>query len=214
MKKLVLFDLDGTIINNPSSENSYILWLMRTGRLGIKQYFFATKFIFKWIWRFKMQVFVKNKSYLSRLSVNKITQEAQHFTQTYLLSRIRPNIEKLIEQHRANGDIIVLLTGAPEPIAKKFAAHLNITEIASTLLSHENGIFTCLPPKQHPYGYEKLTLAQQICTKHNISIKDAVAYANSIHDQFLLNAVGTPIAVTPDRRLRKIAENKKWEIID
>jgi len=42
----------------------------------------------------------------------------------------------------------------------------------------------------------------------------AVAYADSYCDLPLLERVAEPVAVRPDRRLRRIAEQRGWEILD
>lgn len=214
MTNLIIFDLDGTIIPNPSSEKLFLLWLARHGYLKIPQLWHALCFTLKWLPHFKQEIFVKNKAYLYDLPVDQITALAKDFTRQHLLPKIRPILEQKIIMHRNQGDTIILLTGTLQPIAQVFAAHLGFAEYYPTLCVYRDNRFTDLPPTQQPYREEKLTITQRICTKHQTSINDLVTYANSIHDVHLLEAAGKPIAVTPDKKLRRIAIKKGWEIIE
>ena len=213
MQKLVFFDLDGTLINNPSSERLYLFWLFAHGHIGIKQIIYVLKFIGKWSHKFKSEILVKNKAYLCDLPVEETIQKAKQFTREKLLPRLRPCVVSRLKQHQARGDIIILLTGAPKFIAEVFAKQLEIFEISAAEFYHANDRFNDLPPSQHPFAQEKVTVAQRVCAKYNTDLGNSVAYANSIHDLALLEKVGRAIAVTPDRKLRRIAAQRKWEII-
>lgn len=214
MAKLVIFDLDGTIIPNPSSEKLFLFWLIAHRYIGIKQIWQAAIYTFKWLLKFKDEIFVRNKAYLYDLPVDKITAAARSFATQKLLPKIRAAMREKIAEHHAAGDIVILLTGTLTPIAQVFAEHLHFDEYYSNQCVAQNNRFTNLPPTQQPYREEKLTITQKICVKHQTSINDLITYANSIHDVHLLEAAGTPITVTPDKKLRKIALQKKWEIID
>jgi HAD superfamily hydrolase (TIGR01490 family) len=213
-KHIVFFDLDGTILGGMSSEKSFFIYLLKKGHIGIKQFIKYWLFIIKWFPKYKLRAFVKNKSYLAGLSKDKINTLAEQFVTEKLLKNIRPELIKKIEEHRRAGDIIILLTGTPSFIAQVFAKHLNIDHVEPTHCVLENENFSHLSPTQHPYAEEKLTIAKRICQQYGIDIKNCFAYGNSIHDSILLAAVGQAIAVTPDKKLRKIAKENHWEIIE
>lgn len=213
MRKLVFFDLDGTLINNPSSENLYLFWLFVHGYIGIKQVICVLKFIGKWLCKFKSEILIKNKAYLCGLPMEETIQKAKQFAKIKLLPRLRLYVVERLKQHQANGDIIVLLTGAPKFIAEVFAKQLEIFEIKATEFSCFNNYFSDLPPSQHPFAQEKVTVAQKVCAKYNSDFRNSIAYANSIHDLALLEKVGRAVVVTPDRKLRHIAMQRNWEII-
>lgn len=214
MQPIVFFDLDGTILHGLSSENRFILHLLKNRRLGIKQISSAFLYLFKWAPRFKQYIFVKNKAYLTDLSVQNIEALAKKYVQTKLAKLIRPALVAKIKMHQAKGDHVILLTGSPDFLANELAKYLNISEIHATVLAKHGDIFTNLPPLQHPYAEEKLLLAKNICQQHNCELSQCYAYGNSIHDFILLKNVGHPVAVTPDRKLRKKATELNWEIIN
>jgi HAD superfamily hydrolase (TIGR01490 family) len=214
MQKLIFFDLDGTLIDDPSSEKLYLFWLFTHGYIKAKQIIHVLKFIVKWSRKFKFEIFVKNKAYLYGLPTEETIQRAQKFAATKLLSRLRPRIVQRLKQHQDDGDVVILLTGAPRFIADVFAEQLEITDVRAADFSYCNNRFDDLPPLQHPFAQEKVVVAQEACGEYEFDIRNSVAYGNSIHDLALLEKVGEAVAVTPDRKLRRIAMLKNWEIIE
>ena len=213
-KKIVFFDLDGTILEGISSENAFFCHLLFNGYIGLRQFLITSYCMIKWLPKFKLHAFIKNKSYLYGLSTEETAQLAKKFVQDKLLKKIRPKLRERIEEHRAAGDRLILLTGSLEFLASEFASELNIPEVCATHCVHHFGQFTHLLPTQHPYAAEKLKLAKEICEKYHVDIKDCAAYGNSINDKFILEAVGKAVAVTPHKSLRKIAAKEGWEILD
>ena len=159
MKRFVFFDLDGTLLGGISSENAFIIYLIQKRFIGIGQILAVVSFILRWFPKFGRFVFIKNKAYLSGLSINQVTLLAQEFVKNKLIKKIRPSIAKRVEMHRQIGDQIVLLTGSLDFLAQNFANHLNIDIVAGTICATgRNGKFSCLPPIQHPFSAGKLDI--------------------------------------------------------
>jgi len=211
--RIAFFDLDGTILGGMNSERAFFFYLIKKRHIGLKHLFQYWMFLLKWLPKYKLQVFVQNKAYLAGIPKNKIKQLAKEYVTTKLLKKIRPQLVERIEQHRKNGDILVLLTGSPSFIAKVFAKHLNIDNIEPSYCVIKNDYFTDLPPTQNPFAEEKLAIAKRSCQQYQANLQDCFAYGNSIYDATLLSAVGNAIAATPDIRLRKLAKKNNWEII-
>ncbi len=47
-----------------------------------------------------------------------------------------------------------------------------------------------------------------------VDLSASYAYSDSMTDLPMLEAVGHPVAVNPDRELREIAEEKDWQILE
>jgi HAD superfamily phosphoserine phosphatase-like hydrolase len=214
MTKLVLFDLDGTLLEGLSSENSFVLYLLKKGYIRSHQISAYIKFLIKWFPKYHIYTFIKNKAYLAHLSVDKICDLGQKFVKEHLISRVRPTLVNAIEQHRAAGDILVLLSGTHQFIAEAFGKLLNIPHVEATKCVLKDNRFTQLPPKQHPFAREKLDITRRLCRQYGLTLERCVAYGNSCNDLFLLSSVGFPVAVYPDWKLRKIAQRKHWKLID
>ena len=148
------------------------------------------------------------------MPVKQIQSLAKIFVEKRLVKRIRPELQACIESHRQAGDILFLITGSPSFLADEIARYLHIDHVEPTHCQQDEATFHAGVPWQHPFAEEKLTIAKKLCERYDADIKQAFAYGNSYNDRMILDAVGHPVAVTPDRRLRKLAWRKGWKIID
>ena len=64
------------------------------------------------------------------------------------------------------------------------------------------------------YGPSKATLLHQLARDDDLDLSRSFAYGDSIQDAPMLAAVGRPYAVNPDRRLRRLARERKWQVVD
>jgi HAD superfamily hydrolase (TIGR01490 family) len=213
MSKIVFFDLDGTIIDG-DSEWHFFVYLLKQKKIHFKQVFLGSYFLLRWFLKYRLHVFVKNKSYLAGLEKSDIHRMAALFVKENIIQKIRPKIKNIIDEHLKNKDRLILITGTHEFLGKLVAQHLGIEEVYGTECVYQDGRFTKWPPKLHPFAKTKLKIAETVCEKYHEDIKNTVAYGNSRNDFYILNGVGRAVAVTPDKKLRKIAEQKHWEIID
>ena len=210
---LVFFDLDGTLIKGLSSEKRFFVFLLRGRILRLRQLVAFLIFTLRWFTHLRKDVWKKNKAYLTGLRLNKIQHLAEQFVAQVLLPNLRPVVKRRLENHLAQGDIVVLLTGTPDFIAWPIAKQLGVTHIAATVCDTKNGFFTFSPPGIHPLGAAKLQIAEQMCRNFNTTLAKCTAYADSASDIALLASVSQPVAVYPDSKLRQIAKRRGWEII-
>ncbi len=61
---------------------------------------------------------------------------------------------------------------------------------------------------------EKVRAMEVLCRKFGTEMKLCKAYSDSFSDVPMLEAVGIPVAVNPDRRLRRVAVERGWAILD
>jgi HAD superfamily hydrolase (TIGR01490 family) len=211
--RLAIFDLDGTL-THASSERLFARYLYEQGCIGWSQALAFMAFLARYAPVYRSAVFKKNKAYLAGLSATLIEEMARRFVRECLLETLyRPAVARL-ERHRMNGDLVMLLTGTPDFIALPLGELLSLEHIIAAQCAVRDGVFTGVPPLQHPFGREKLRLAREFATSHGTRMDTVVAYANAREDRFLLEEVGTPVAVRPDLTLRGLARRSGWEIIE
>ena len=63
------------------------------------------------------------------------------------------------------------------------------------------------------YGEGKLKVAELIAEREGASLKNSFFYTDNIDDLPLLEAVGHPHAVNPDKKLERIAKMQGWPIL-
>jgi HAD superfamily hydrolase (TIGR01490 family) len=212
VRRLVLVDLDGTLLVHPSCERRFIRYLAREGMLGLRQWWAVGGFFLRWTGRFGRAVGRKNKAYLSGLEQGCVTHAAEAFVTVEILPRLHPAMLERMRCHAAAGDLLVLLTGAPDFIAAPLALRLGM-RCCATVCRTEHGRYTASLPLRHPLGAEKLALAQELAQGEGVELSRCVAYADNGDDIPLLEAVGCAVAVNPDRRLSRAAALHAWEVV-
>jgi phosphoserine phosphatase len=208
---LAFVDLDGTLLRGASCERAFIAHLLRRGALGPRQILAAATFTLRWAVPFGRHVLKKNKAWLADLDISEIDRIAAGFD---LTRRLRPAMLVELERARDAGRSIVLLTGAPDFLAAPLAAAIGADGCCATLCARTACAYGAAPPPRHPFGREKLLLAQALAAEAGCRLAACSAYADSLHDLPLLKAVGEPVAVAPDRALRRIAQASGWRILD
>ncbi len=210
----VFVDVDGTLLDGPTAEFLFALHLAGRQRIGPRQIASAALFVPRWAGRYGLQVFRKNKAYLAGLAVEEVEALAEAFVHDNLAKRVRPPLVRRLDAHRAAGDRIALVSGTPDFIARPLAARVGAEVWSATLLARSNGSYTAEPPEVHPFGDDKVRASHELCARLGCALEDCTAYGNSIHDLPLLRRVARPVAVCPDRRLKRIARQGGWEILD
>jgi len=119
----------------------------------------------------------------------------------------------LIEAHRAAGDKVYLVSASPEDIVLPLAQHLGVDgAIASRVVVDEDGRYAG-EMEFYSYGPFKAEAMRELADKEGIDLAESSAYSDSYTDLPMLEAVGRPVAVNPDRVLGKVAKEREWEVM-
>jgi HAD superfamily hydrolase (TIGR01490 family) len=128
--------------------------------------------------------------------------------------RIYPGMRRVIEAHAAAGDRTYLVTAAPRDLAEEIAAYLGMDGALGTRAELVDGTYTgrMLGPVLH--GPAKLEAVEALAAEEGIDLRSSSAYSDSVNDRPLLEGVGHPVAVNPDRVLRRLAAERGWPVRD
>ena len=120
----------------------------------------------------------------------------------------------LIEGHRRAGhDVVVVSASISEmvaPIARLVGAD---RAVATHMEVGEDGLFTGRISRSMLHS-EKVAALREDAASHGIDPARCWAYSDSISDEPMLSAVGHPVAVNPDRDLRRLAQERDWPVRD
>ncbi len=120
---------------------------------------------------------------------------------------------ELIEQHKSEGRMIFIVSSAPSEVVEPIAKHLKADDyIATVSRLDENGNYTG-ELEFYSYGSYKPQAVNRLASKYEIDLNNSYAYSDSITDVPLLECVGNPVAVNPDRDLVRYAKEQKWPIM-
>ncbi|HEX6131451.1 MAG TPA: HAD family hydrolase [Actinomycetota bacterium] len=120
---------------------------------------------------------------------------------------------ELIAHHRGEGRGIYIVSTSPEEVVKPLARHFGVSGVIATRA--EVGVddrYTGIL-EFYAYGARKAEAMRELAARHAIDLDASYAYSDSITDLPMLEAVGNPVAVNPDRDLRRIAEERGWEVL-
>jgi HAD superfamily hydrolase (TIGR01490 family) len=128
--------------------------------------------------------------------------------------RIYPGMRRVIDVHHANGDDTYLVTAAPRELAERIASYLGMDGALGTEAELVDDVYTgrLVGPVLH--GPAKLDAVRQLAGEQGIDLRQSSAYSDSLNDLPLLEGVGHPVAVNPDRMLRELAAERGWPVQD
>jgi HAD superfamily hydrolase (TIGR01490 family) len=119
----------------------------------------------------------------------------------------------LIRQHQAAGRRVFLISASPEEIVAPLALYLGVDEaIASRARLDDVGRYTG-EVEFYSYGPFKADAIRLAADQQGIDLTASYAYSDSATDLPMLEAVGHPFAVNPDRELARIAEARDWDVL-
>ncbi len=118
----------------------------------------------------------------------------------------------LIAAHRAAGRRVFIISASPEEVVIPLARHLGVDEaIASRARVDDRGRYTG-EVEFYAYGPHKAERMRELAAERGIDLERSYAYSDSVTDVPMLEAVGNPVAVNPDRDLAKVAADRGWEV--
>jgi HAD superfamily hydrolase (TIGR01490 family) len=119
---------------------------------------------------------------------------------------------RLIEQHHAAGRDVVIVSTSGSEVVEPIGAMLGADRVVATRLAEEDGRYTG-EIDYYAYGEEKANAIRRLAEQRGYDLERSYGYSDSITDLPLLEAVGHPHAVNPDKELRKIAGARGWPVL-
>ena len=208
------FDLDYTVL----SKSSAVLWaryLHRTGRLGWRG------MARMGLWTLQYRLAIIDMVHLTRRLVldmkgqreADIVAECDRWFQEMVAPCITPRARERIDEHARRGHVVALLTAATPYVARPVAHALGLGDsYVCTRLEVADGLLTgrCVEPIC--YGPGKVHWARAFAAERGCDLGESFFYTDSYTDLAMLQAVGHPVAVNPDRRLRRHARRQGWPV--
>src|SRR6516165_5180986 len=119
---------------------------------------------------------------------------------------------ELIDQHKAAGRRVYIISASPIEIVEPLARFLGVDEaLASRPRIDDDGRYTG-EMDVYAYGPYKAELIQEVARRDGVALDRSYAYSDSYTDLPMLEVVGHPVVVNPDRPLYKTAKDRGWEI--
>lgn len=221
--KLALFDLDHTLLPIDSDYSwgvftSTIGWTdpvdfnrkndeffahYRAGTLDIREYVrFATEAIRR------------------QGAINSEAAHA-HFMRDVVQPVIKEQALALVQAHLQSDDQVIIVTATNEFVTRPIAQAFGVTELIAVELERDtaaggSGWITGEIKGVASIREGKVTRFEQWLAAHQLGWADVETtfYTDSLNDLSLMEKVTHPVATNPDERLREIAAQRGWRILD
>jgi len=119
----------------------------------------------------------------------------------------------LIELHQAAGRKVYIVSASPEEIVQPLAEYLGVDgAVASRAVVDLDGRYTG-EMAFYAYGEFKADAIRDLALFEGIDLAGSYAYSDSYTDAPMLEEVGHPFAVNPDRVLARLARERGWEVL-
>jgi HAD superfamily hydrolase (TIGR01490 family) len=145
-------------------------------------------------------------------------EQVQSLVADVLLDVIDPYVYQealdLMALHQTEGRRVFIVSSSPEEIVRPLALHFGVSDVIATRAEVDaSGRYTG-ELAFYCYGEGKGNAVREVADKESIDLSASFAYTDSITDLPMMTLVGNPVAVNPDRELRRVAEERDWSIRD
>ncbi len=144
-----------------------------------------------------------------------LVQRAAESAAGALAELVQPMAALLFDEHRAAGRAVVLATTTPFDLVKPLADLLGLDDVVATRYGvNADGTYDGTLDGPFVWSAGKLAAVRDWAERNGIDLAASFAYSDSVYDTPLLAAVGTPIVVNPDPRMRLMAAARRWPVLD
>ncbi|MEE8343133.1 MAG: HAD family phosphatase [Gammaproteobacteria bacterium] len=135
----------------------------------------------------------------------------------FLAEKIEPimlsGARTLLGQHRRQGDTLVIITATNRFITGPIAQRFQVEHLLATELEMSNGRYTGAVAGTPCFQEGKLSRLQDWLADRDEELESSWLYSDSHNDLPLFERVSNPVAVDPDPRLARHAEERGWPVI-
>jgi len=130
----------------------------------------------------------------------------------HLATQIYPESRALVNAHLDAGHQVAIVSSATRYQADPLARDMGIEHVLCTRLEVENGVFTGRVVKPTCYGEGKAIAGRDFAALHGVDLEQSAFYTDSDEDLPLLEIVGRPRPLNPNRGLAQIAKERRWPV--
>ncbi len=146
------------------------------------------------------------------VSESSLEEFGEEVFEEHLAADIYPESRELIRAHQDRGHTVAIVSSATRYQVEPIARALEIPHVLCTRLNVENGTLSGGVVRPVCYGQGKLIAAKGLAKETGIRLPRSYFYTDSYHDLPLLEGVGYPRPLNPDRRLSAVATDRGWPI--
>ncbi len=218
MNKAAFYDLDGTLLScNLVTVHAYYA---RNDRSMVKSFYQFAKVVLSVPLLFGLDLYsrtlfnvVSFRAYRG-MHRDRLIGLADDLFEVTLKPSIFPQARCLIDTTSGLGYRNVLVTGTLDFTIRPIALHFGFDEVICNRLEFRNNYATGRVLDPLLAENQKARSIREYAAQEGIDLKKSCAFSDSSADVPMLSAVGHPVATNPTRRLRRIALDRHWPILE
>lgn len=156
------------------------------------------------------------RSYLTNMCTGWDVEQVKSIVGETLHDIVNPLVfaeaAELIADHKLCGRDVVVVSASGEEIVAPIARALGATHAMATRMVVEDGKYTG-EIAFYCFGEGKAEAIRELAAREGYALEHCYAYSDSITDMPMLEVVGHPTVVNPDRALRKEASARGWPVL-
>ena len=157
------------------------------------------------------------RDYLAKLCAGWDARQVREIVAETLHELIDPLIydeaASLIEEHHAAGRDVVIVSSSGDEIVGPIGELLGADHVIATRMVVDDDDRYTGEIAFYSYGENKASAIRELAAERGYDLEGSYAYSDSATDLPMLEAVGHPHAVNPDRALRRAATEHGWPVL-
>ncbi|BCN93534.1 haloacid dehalogenase [Thiomicrorhabdus immobilis] len=212
---LAIFDLDNTLIGGDSD----FLWgefLVQNGYVNAEHFSEQNAQFYEDYKRGNLDIMAYQRFALKPLSKQSMQTLAvwhNQFMQTFIEPIVLPKALALVEEHKAKGDRVMIITATNTFVTRPIGMRYGITELLGTEGEIKNNRYTGEVAGIPTFQSGKVTRLNEWLQQEHETLEGSYFYSDSFNDLPLLEIVDNPVVVDGDDKLLAIAKEKNWPSI-
>ncbi len=219
---VALFDSDGTLYSNQMGRGMMKYEEINGRKAGAQIYFASLMpgFVLNKLGLIKGEAFQQTlmnglTKFIKGLNLKEASFHFEWLANEFLLPSQRADVVARLKDHQSQGHRVVIASGSFTPCLDLIGKHFGVADLIGTQLEVENERYTgkMIPPLIT--GRAKADKVGELLSAGDTVVdwSSSYAYGDSFTDRDMLNLVGHPVAVYPDKKLFSLAREQHWEIL-
>jgi putative phosphoserine phosphatase/1-acylglycerol-3-phosphate O-acyltransferase len=146
------------------------------------------------------------------LAESVLEEVGEEVFEKHLATQIYPESRALVNAHQQMGHTVAIISSATRYQAEPLAKDMDIEHLVCTQLEVEAGVFTGNVIHPTCYGEGKAEAGRKLASEHGLDLEQSYFYTDSHEDLPLLEIVGQPRPLNPNRQLAQIAKERQWPV--
>ncbi|HEX8228740.1 MAG TPA: HAD-IB family hydrolase [Chloroflexia bacterium] len=211
-----VFDVDRTLVPVTTTERIFIRYLAKRGVLRWQALWRTGLLVLKSLPQrvSPFEAIRRERAYLAGQPYNKMRRMAQDCFDTGIKQRISRAGVEAIKEHKAKGEMVVLLSGSLDFLLEPFKDYVGADHLIAARMEVVNGRLTGRIVGDWPFGSYKAVLIRHFAEEHGLDFTRSYAYADHHTDHEVLRLFGNPVVINARTKMQEIARREGWTMKD